>query len=221
MKFIVSGADKKTGRDANLAITATDAEEAMRLAAQKGLLVASVKAVPAQMATDIGTSSLPIWGDDPSDAVAAIVTPTPASPPRATASATPPNVSRAPSGAARPPRIPPATSPSTAPAPAPGPILPTASGITLQDLPAASMTPPDDVPASPRAAAVPTGRDSAIPASARYHVIQNPALYLLEAAVNKHIQEGWEPLGGIQVSYATNQLVFYQALVRGRADGHG
>ncbi len=55
------------------------------------------------------------------------------------------------------------------------------------------------------------------PAAAQYHVIQNPALYLLETAVSKHMKEGWEPLGGIQVSNWNNQIQFYQALVRRKA----
>ncbi len=55
---------------------------------------------------------------------------------------------------------------------------------------------------------------AASPASGQYHVIMNPALYLLESAVTKHMKEGWEPLGGIQVSNWNNQLQFYQALVR-------
>lgn len=183
MKFIVSGADKKTGRDANLVISAASAEEAERLATQRGMLVVSVKPQAAQMATDVGTGALPIWGDDPADAAA---------PGRASGNAPPASATA---------RAAPATSASPA-------AKPTASGISLQDAPQ-SASPP-----GAEAGAAPGGRDSAIPASARYHVIQNPALYLLEMAVNKQILEGWEPLGGIQVSYAMNQLVFYQTLVR-------
>jgi len=63
-------------------------------------------------------------------------------------------------------------------------------------------------------------QQAAVPASANYHVIQNPALYLLETAVNKHIKEGWEPLGGIQVNNWNNQMQFFQSLIR-RNPGHG
>lgn len=188
MKFIVSGADRKTGRDASLAIAAASAEEAERIATKQGILVASVKPQAVQMATDVGTGSLPVWGDDPGDAQT-ISSPGPAAP------------SRAPARAASAGAGPGTARPQSAPEPTP-------SGIALQD-----ASPPAP-PAGAEPGATPGGRDSAIPASARYHVIQNPALYLLEMAVNKHIKEGWEPLGGIQVSYASNQLLFYQALVR-------
>ena len=62
--------------------------------------------------------------------------------------------------------------------------------------------------------AAPSAVIAQAPQNANYHVIQNPALYLLESAVNKHIKEGWEPLGGIQVSNWNNQLQYFQAMTK-------
>lgn len=171
MRYIVTGANRQTGKDSQMIVSAASVEEAERLATQKGLLVASVRPATAGTATDVGTSALPIWDEDPTTVAAG---PTATLPAR---TAMPPSESAA---------VP--AAPTTAATTGPG--------------------------GAPAGAGEAPSRDAVVPASALYHVIQNPALYLLETAVNKHMKEGWEPLGGIQVSYATNQLLYYQALVR-------
>jgi hypothetical protein len=168
VKFTVTGANRQTGSDSQLTLVAANAEEAERLATKQGILVATVK--PAGMATDIGTSPLPIWDEDP------------AVPERATTTA---------------------TSKATS-APVPAQALPTTIlGAN-----------PDQHPLAADSAA--HADQSAGLAITHYHVIQNPSLSLLESAVLKHLKEGWEPLGGIQVNNWNNQMQFYQSLIRRR-----
>lgn len=178
MRYIVTGANRQTGKDSQLILSAASVEEAERLATQKGLLVASVRPATSGTATDVGTDPLPIWDEDPTTAAAGPVT----APPARTAR-------------------PPSESPAVSPTPA--------TSAALANAPSAASAGSGDAPS----------RDAVVPASALYHVIQNPALYLLETAVNKHMKEGWDPLGGIQVSYATNQLLYYQAMVRRKPGG--
>lgn len=47
-----------------------------------------------------------------------------------------------------------------------------------------------------------------------YHVLLNQSLYLLEAAVRKHISMGWEPQGGLTVGVSNNAMQYFQAVVR-------
>jgi hypothetical protein len=174
VKFTVTGADRQTGRDAELTLVAASAQEAERLATSKGMLVANVKAMG--MATDISTDPLPIWDEDPTHP--------------------PPAITRNPpsQGSSKPP----------ASAPAAAPALST----TMVD-----ANHEQDAAHAQRAAQL-HAQQAGAPASGNYHVIQNPALYLLESAVNKHIKEGWEPLGGIQVNNWNNQMQFFQSLIR-------
>jgi hypothetical protein len=178
VKFTVTGADRQTGRDTEITLSAANAQEAERLATSRGLLVASVKA--SGMATDISNDPLPIWDEDPAHP--------------------PPQVTRHPpsQGAAQPS------------APPPGALPTTLLGANHDQ----------DAAAHAQHAAQLHAQQASAPASANYHVIQNPALYLLESAVNKHIKEGWEPLGGIQVNNWNNQMQFFQSLIR-RTPGAG
>lgn len=174
MKFTITGADRKTGRDSSLTLVAASAEEAEQLASKQGILVATVR--PLGMATDISTDPLPMWDEDPAH-------PAPA-------------ITRNPPSQGNPQQL---VSP-----PQPAPALPTTMlGANAEQ---------DAIQAA--AAAAQAGTSTA---TGQYHVIQNPALYLLETAVTKHMKEGWEPLGGIQVSNWNNQIQFYQALVRRKA----
>jgi hypothetical protein len=49
-----------------------------------------------------------------------------------------------------------------------------------------------------------------------YKVIEARAAQQLEQAVNEHIQEGWEPLGGVAVGFTdlANYWTYCQAMVR-------
>jgi len=51
-------------------------------------------------------------------------------------------------------------------------------------------------------------------AAMEYHIMLNQSLYLLEAAVNKQIRDGWEPQGGVNVAVSNNALQYFQALVK-------
>lgn len=51
-------------------------------------------------------------------------------------------------------------------------------------------------------------------AAMEYHIILNQSLFLLESAVNKHILQGWEPMGGLSVGMSNNALQFFQSMIR-------
>ena len=47
-----------------------------------------------------------------------------------------------------------------------------------------------------------------------YKLLQNQALFLLEKAVNRYLNDGWEPTGGLTVVVINNAPNFFQAVMR-------
>lgn len=50
----------------------------------------------------------------------------------------------------------------------------------------------------------------------QYHIFQSPTAFDLVDKVNKHIQEGWVPIGGVSVTIGgnANRNLWAQAMVR-------
>ena len=220
MRFKIVGANSETGDDVDVVLEAASQPEVEKLARSRGILVESIASVPGVAHASQGSATHAPAAGHASVATAA-----------------------APAGATRtaPAANPGAAQGSQAPAVVPPPAHPPKekdfSSISLvDDEPAAAGGGDPNAPHHERARGIITvnannpaeaghsgtgtidgGKHAETPME--YHVILNQSLFLLEAAVNKHLRDGWEPAGGVAVGVSNNALQFFQSLIRKKKSG--
>ena len=172
MRFGVVGADKDSGNDVEVIVTAKSREEAEQEACRRGILVSGIKPI----------------AEDTADAIALVDDDEDTSP-GGTAINLGSAVGHASTGARPGSR----TSHGTITVNASNPSDTAHTGDGSK--PIASLVDPTAC-------------------KLEYHILMNQSLYLLEAAVNKQLRDGWEPQGGLGIGMSNNAQVFYQSMVR-------
>jgi hypothetical protein len=215
MRFKVMGANSETGDDVSVVLEAASQPEVEQMAHAKGILVSSIAAVPVA-----------------------------AHPPAHPASAPGPHAPAGHAPAAPGLHGPAGHAPAAHGSQIPGAPPPMAHPVKEKDFSSIALI--DDEPAAdagdpnaPRherahgiitvnannpsetarsgSGTIDQGKHAETPME--YHVILNQSLFLLEAAVNKHLREGWEPAGGLAVGVSNNALQFFQSLIRRKKVG--
>jgi hypothetical protein len=217
MRYHVVGADKESGNDIEIDVTASDRTEAESLATKRGVLVSDVAPIQEAPPDEIALVDLDV-------APAAPKAKGPPPPPRAGASAAPaapvsegnidPSMKNMPnrghgtsSGAA---------GASTAGANVAGASAAgeAANSAGVGGLPQEPLGVSESGDAHGSISGAVGASTSQPGAHMEYHIIMNQSLYLLEVAVNKHLRDGWEPAGGLSVGISNNAMQFFQAMIR-------
>ena len=203
MRFHVVGADKESGNDIEIDVTAADRAEAESVATKRGLLVSAIETIKEAEPEKIDLVDLDL-----------APSPRTKGPPPAPRASEPP----ATDGSVDPSMRQMSAARSSAGTMAGASVAGAAAGASTAGHGAPAESPPG-APASEAEAhgsiSGAVGASTSQPgAHMEYHIIMNQSLYLLEVAVNKHLKDGWEPAGGLTVGISNNAMQYFQAMIR-------
>jgi hypothetical protein len=209
MRFHVVGADKESGNDIEIDVTAIDRAEAEHVATKRGLLVSAIEPIKEADPEKIDLVDLDLA---PAPKRGAGATKAPAGD-GAEGSVDPSMkqmAARASSGTVAGASVVGAAGASAAGASAAGASV---AGTSVAGASAAGA-PASEAEAHGSISGAVGASTSQPGAHMEYHIIMNQSLYLLEVAVNKHLKDGWEPAGGLTVGISNNAMQYFQAMIR-------